>query len=90
LADRLEVRFSEAEEQLDQRWRHRLQVQTEELRELVRVSAEGYGGTLERIERDLSGFREEWRSKTADTDRVLANHLERIVALERVTGTARE
>jgi hypothetical protein len=48
----------------------------------VKKAAEGYGGTLERIERELNEFRSEWRNKSDDTDRVLADHLNRIVALE--------
>lgn len=55
----------------------------------VKKAAEGYGGTLERIERDLSEFRSEWRNKSDDTDRVLTDHVNRIVALERITGQSR-
>ena len=56
----------------------------------VKKAAEGYGGTLERIERDLNEFRSEWRHKSDDTDRVLTDHVNRIVALERRTGLSRE
>ena len=56
----------------------------------VKKAAEGYCGTLERIERDLNEFRSEWRHKSDDTDRVLTDHVNRIVALERRTGLSRE
>ena len=55
----------------------------------VKKAAEGYGGTLERIERDLNEFRSEWRHKSDDTDRVLTDHVNRIGALERA-GLSRE
>jgi hypothetical protein len=78
------------EERLDKRLSHRLQVQMEELRVLVRDAAEGYGATLEKIDRELGEFRSEWRNKGEDTDRVLTDHVNRIVALERATGLVRE
>ncbi|MCC7180228.1 MAG: hypothetical protein IT177_17755 [Acidobacteria bacterium] len=88
LSDRLTTQLAQAEARLDQKLGDRLQVHTEELRDLVRVAAEGYGGTLERIERDLGEFRAEWRTRSDDTDRILAHHLQRIEALERATGLA--
>ncbi len=56
----------------------------------VQKAAEGYGATLERIERDLVDFRSDWKKKAEDTDRVLADHVGRLVILERVTGVSQE
>lgn len=66
----------------------RMQVHSEELKDLVTKAAEGYGGTLEAIERELKDFRSEWRSKAGDTDRVLANHAGRIVAIEKTLSSS--
>ena len=60
-----------------------------DFKDSVKKAAEGHGGTLERIERDLNEFRSEWRNKSDDTDRVLTDHVNRIVALERITGQSR-
>lgn len=69
---------------------HSMGIMLEDAKDSVRKAAEGYGGTLERIERDLSEFRSEFRSKSEDTDRVLTDHVKRIVALERITGLSRD
>lgn len=60
----------------------RLQVHAEELKDLMQKAAEGYGGTLDGIQRELKEFREEWRKKAADTDLILADHNSRITGLE--------
>ena len=60
----------------------RMQVHAEELKDLMQKAAEGYGGTLDGIQRELKEFREEWRKKAADTDLTLANHNSSITALE--------
>ena len=60
----------------------RMQVHAEELKDLMQKAAEGYGGTLGGIQRELKEFREEWRKKSADTDLILANHNSRITGLE--------
>lgn len=62
----------------------------EEAKVSVQNAAEGYGATLGRIERELGEFRAERKNKAEDTDRVLANHVDRIVTLERVTGVTRD
>lgn len=69
---------------------HSMGIMLEDAKDSVRKAAEGYGGTLERIERDLSEFRSEFRNKSEDTDRVLTDHVNRIVALERITGLSRD
>ena len=59
-----------------------MQMHAEDLKDHVTKAAEGYGGTLDGIQRELKDFRAEWRKKADDTDGVLANHIGRIVALE--------
>jgi hypothetical protein len=71
------------EKRLDASMSHRLSVQTEELREIVRTAAGNYGGVLDAIRLDLREFRDEWRKKTEVTNLVLANHVDRIVAIEK-------
>ncbi len=61
-----------------------------EAKEHVQKAAEGYGMTLDRIERDLGEFRTEWKTKAEDTDRILANHVDRIVTLEGVAEASRD
>jgi len=68
----------------------KMAIMLEDVKDSVTKAAEGYGGTLERIERDLSEFRSEFRNKSDDTDRVLTDHVNRIVALERITGVPRD
>lgn len=60
----------------------RMQVHAEELKDQMQKAAEGYGGTLDGIQRDLKEFRDEWRKKADDTDLILANHNGRITVLE--------
>ena len=59
-----------------------MQMHAEDLKDLVTKAAEGYGGTLDGIQRELRDFRAEWRNKADDTDGILANHAGRIVAIE--------
>ena len=59
-----------------------MQVHVEELKDLTKKAAEGYGGVLDGIRRDLKEFRDEWRKKDTDTQLVLANHNSRISSLE--------
>ena len=61
----------------------RLQVHMEDLKGLVTRTAEGYGGTLDRIERDLGELKQEMVTKFSDHDQALANHGQRLVTLER-------
>ena len=59
-----------------------MQMHAEDLKGHVTMAAEGYGGTLNGIQRELKDFRAEWRQKADDTDGILANHAGRLVALE--------
>ena len=63
-----------------------MQMHAEDLKDHVTKAAEGYGGTLDGIQRELKDFRAEWRKKADDTDGVLANHIGRIVTLEQTTS----
>jgi hypothetical protein len=90
LTEEIRNQFLASEARLDERISHRLQVQAEELREIVGTAAGNYGGVLDGIHRDLADLRQWAQTKTTDTDDVLANHLGRIVALERITGVVRE
>ena len=63
-----------------------MQMHAEDLRDHVTKAAEGYGGTLDGIQRELKDFRAEWRKKADDTDGILANHIGRIVTLEQTTS----
>ena len=61
----------------------RLQLHAEDLKDLVTRAAEGYGGTLEQIERDLSELNQKIDSGFSDHGRILADHNRRLVRLER-------
>ncbi|MEO8678616.1 MAG: hypothetical protein ABI665_06200 [Vicinamibacterales bacterium] len=52
----------------------------------VKKAAEGYAGTLDRIERDLVALNKKMDDNLSVHDQVLTNHVERIVALEQATG----
>jgi cell division septum initiation protein DivIVA len=54
----------------------------ESLRDEVRLAAEGYGATLERIERELADLNAKFDIKFTDHDRVLTDHNRRITKLE--------
>ncbi len=72
-------RLDEAETRLSEGAR----VYMEELKSLVKLSAEGYGATLEHIERQLTELNTKFEIKVGDHDRVLHDHASRIKALER-------
>jgi DNA anti-recombination protein RmuC len=77
--DKVDQRFDKMEERVLDAFK----TQTEDLRDLVMKAAEGYGATLDRIERTLADSHREWREMFAVHDRVLENHGDRISALER-------
>ncbi len=76
------------EQRLDTRLGHRLNVQAEQLREIVKTAAENYGGVLDGLKADLTEFRKDWRKETDDTRKVLANHAERIGAIEQTLSSS--
>ena len=86
LEARIDKRLAASEERLTAHISQTIQVQGESLRDIVKTAADNYGGVLDRIDRELGEFRQEWRAQTEDTTRVLANHHERLVVLE-ATGS---
>ena len=57
-------------------------VNMEELKSEVKLAAEGYGATLEGIERQLSDLNTKFDTKCGNHDLVLTNHNTRITKLE--------
>lgn len=97
LSKDLDERFAASEQRLTEKLTHvivqqletaqdhldgRLQVHMEDLKGLVTTTAEAYGGTLDRIERDLGELKQEMVTKFSDHDKALANHNDRLAALE--------
>ncbi|MGQ0732215.1 MAG: hypothetical protein ACT4QD_01015, partial [Acidobacteriota bacterium] len=68
---------------LDQRLSTKIDVQMEQLRELVRTTADNYGGVLEGIARDVTALRSEMRGRCSEYERMLADLDRRTRALER-------
>lgn len=69
-------------DQFEQRVEQRMQMHFENLGELVKVSAEGYGANLGKIERELADLNRKMDTKLGDHDSVLVNHSTRITTLE--------
>ncbi|MDP3719482.1 MAG: hypothetical protein Q8T13_17100 [Acidobacteriota bacterium] len=55
----------------------------EEAKAGARLAAEGFDGTLKRIERDLGDLKQEMVTKFSDHGQALANHHQRLLTLER-------
>ena len=89
LEARIDKRLAASEERLTAHISQTIQVQGESLRDIVKTAADNYGGVLDRIDRELGEFRQEWRAQTEDTTRVLANHHERLVVLEATNSNPR-
>lgn len=77
--DAVDRRFDD----LEQRLNTKIDMQVEYLEGVVRTAAESFGGVLERIERELQGFRTEMREESRQTRKVLADHERRLTSLER-------
>jgi hypothetical protein len=75
---RLTEQFTAAETRLSEGAR----VNMEELKSTVKLAAEGYGATLDRIERRLDELNAKVDTKFGDHDKVLMNHASRISRLE--------
>ena len=85
----MDERFDERDRKMDERFQScedRLSGQfktgMESLETTVRDVAEAFGATLGRIERTLVELNQKVDTRFADHDGVLANHRDRIVALE--------
>jgi archaellum component FlaC len=61
-------------DELEQRLNSRIDLQVERLEQLVTTTAEGFGGVLASIERELREFRAEMRDQSRQTSLILANH----------------
>ncbi len=62
--------------------KHQVTLHKEDLRDQVKMSADGYGATLEKIERELRDLNQKVDTKFGDYDRILTNHHDRISTLE--------
>ena len=62
--------------------KHQAQIYKEELKEEVKLGAEGYGATLEGIQRELADLNKKVDTTLGDHDRVLTDHSKRIITLE--------
>jgi predicted nucleic acid-binding Zn-ribbon protein len=86
----LEQKFGGLEEKIDQlptaadftRLADKVTILLEDAKTAVTNAADGYKGTLERIERDLGELNKKVDVKFSDHDKILANHNERIAILE--------
>ena len=58
-------------------------IYAEEMKTEAKLAAEGYGATLEGIDRSLKELAVKWDTKIADHDLVLFDHAKRIENLER-------
>ena len=72
-------RLDEAEKRLSEGAR----IHMEDLKSTIQMAAEGYGVTLERIERRLTELNTKWDTTIGDHDKALKDHAARISALER-------
>ena len=61
----------------------RLQIHFEAVKEQVKLGAEGYGATLESIDRKLDRLEKDWNRNFRMHSKVLKNHADRINALEK-------
>jgi hypothetical protein len=80
LGDVIDKRLSDAEKGLSDG----AKMHMEELRSEIKLGAEGYGATLERIERQLTELNAKVDTKFGDHDKVLLDHATRNSALERL------
>ncbi len=62
--------------------KHQAQIYKEELKEEVKLGAEGYGATLKGIERELAERNKKVDTSLGDHDLVLTDHSKRIIKLE--------
>jgi chromosome segregation ATPase len=81
--DRRLVDMNDAMEVRHSRLLDAFKVESERVREAIAKAAEGYGATLQRIERTLDESQRDWQQRFALHDRALKNHARRITALER-------
>lgn len=78
-----EERFKEHVDKLETRIEGRLAVQFEGVKDQVKRGAEGYGATLESIDRRLDRLEKDWNRNFRLHSSVLKNHADRIDVLEK-------
>src|SRR6188472_381760 len=83
---RAEQSFKTQIDQFEQRAELRMQMHFENLETKVTLAAEGYGSTLEKIERELVALNKKVDDKFADHDVVLLDHNKRLTELEKPRG----
>ena len=71
LEERIDKRLAAGEERLTAHISQTIQVQVESLRDIVKTTAHNYGGVLDRIDRELGEFRQEWRAQTPAPPRAI-------------------
>ena len=87
---RLESKFDGLEKKIDQlptkqdfeRMTNKVSILVGEAKDASRMAAEGYKATLDRIESGLGELDKKVSDKLSDHDRALANHNDRLAALE--------
>ena len=83
LPGNFEERIKTHIDQFEQRAELRMQMHFENLEQQVTSAAEGYGGVLDGIRRELVELNEKVDTKFADHDLVLMDHNKRITELEK-------
>jgi hypothetical protein len=80
--DTQETRLDGRIDSLETRLEKRMQAHFERIEDLVQRAAEGYGATLESIDRRLDTLETKWDTQIADHGLILADRGRRISALE--------
>ena len=78
-----EERFKEHVDKLETRIEGRLAIHFEGVKDQVKRGAEGYGATLESIDRRLDRLEKDWDKNFRLHSSVLNNHADRIDAIEK-------
>lgn len=78
MSDDIEKQFSKRFDEAERRLSEGARVHMENLGQEVELLAEGYGATLESIDRLLQRLETKWDTKIEDHDRVPKNHGKRI------------
>ena len=82
IADDVEKRFSKRFDDAEKRLSEGALVNMEELKTVVKLAAEGYGATLEAMNRRLEGLEQKLDDNLRDHGLILKNHEQRISGLE--------
>jgi hypothetical protein len=79
----MDPQFKELANEISGAVEKRLQIHFENVEGLIRLTAEGYGASLDRIERDLKELNSKFDTTFGDHDLVLSDHNTRITKLEK-------